>query len=164
MRRGNTLEYAQEKRETILEELRSDSHYEQTDTLAYGEHEPFTVPLALCDCCQGDAQMQKQDQEPVRWIVACKSCRKKAKEAQKRPWQAALKWNDINLGTQDYRTLPLFGLSNLSPDEAKEKMAGIRRNLELRKNLAGIERTIAAKTDKKPPGKQYQQRLSAYLQ
>jgi len=137
---------------------------EKTDTLAYGEHEPFSVPLALCDSCQGKAQLQKQIQEPIRWLVACKGCGKKANQAQKRPWQAALKWNEINLGTQDYKALLLFGLSNASTDDARHKMSGIRRNLELRKNLAGIERTIAGHTNKKAPGKQYQQKLDAYLQ
>ncbi|MDV5468983.1 hypothetical protein [Klebsiella pneumoniae] len=38
-------------------------------------------------------------------------------------------------------------------------MVGIRRNLELRKSLAGIERTIAHKEGQRPPGKEYQQRL-----
>ncbi|MEX7625643.1 hypothetical protein AB6V67_25125, partial [Serratia marcescens] len=70
----------------------------------------------------------------------------------------------INLGTQDYRQLPLFGLGSLSLESARQRMVGIRRNLELRKSLAGIERTIAHKEGQRPPGKEYQQRLEAYLQ
>lgn len=163
MRRGLTLEYAQEKRQKLLAELRSDEHYEQTDTVAYGHHDPFSVPVADCDSCGGRGQMRKLETKGIRWVIVCLGCKKQAKASQKRPWQAALEWNQINLGTQDYRKLPMFGLSNLEPAKARERMAGIRRNLELRKNLAGIERTIAHKTERRPPGKEYQQRLEAYL-
>lgn len=163
LRRGLTLEYAQEKREKLLQELRSDEHYEKTDTITYGHHDPFSVPLAICDSCGGRGQMRKVETSSIRWVVVCLECEKQARELSKRPWQAALNWNQINLATQDYRELPLFGLSNLVPDDARKRMAGIRKNLELRKNLAGIERTIAHKTDQRPPGKEYQQRLEAYL-
>lgn len=163
VRRGLTLEYAQEKREKLLAELRSDEHYEQTDTVAYGHHDPFSVPVATCDSCEGRGQMRKLEQNGIRWVVVCLGCGKQANVPQRRPWQAALEWNQINLGTQDYRELPLFGLSGFEPNEARERMAGIWRNLELRKNLAGIERTIAHKMDLRPPGKEYQQRLEAYL-
>jgi len=163
VRRGLTLEYAQEKRERLLAELRSDEHYEQTDTVAYGHHDPFSIPVTACDSCGGRGQMRKLETKGIRWAVVCLGCGKQAVSPQRRPWQAALEWNQINLGTQDYRELPLFGLSRFEPNEARERMAGIRRNLELRKSLAGIERTIAHKTDRRPPGKEFQQRLEAYL-
>nr|WP_236901772.1 hypothetical protein [Enterobacter hormaechei]AXJ99535.1 hypothetical protein [Enterobacter hormaechei]AXJ99794.1 hypothetical protein [Enterobacter hormaechei] len=96
--------------------------------------------------------------------MVCLVCGKTIPQHRKRPWQAAIAWNQINLGTQDYRQLPLFGLGSLSPESARQKMVGIRRNLELRKSLAGIERTIAHREGQRPPGKEYQQRLEAYLQ
>lgn len=163
-RRGLTLEYAIEKRDRILAELRSLEHYEQTETLAYGYHDPFSIPLARCDTCQGKAQMQKAADAPIRWSMVCLGCGNSIREPRRRPWQAALAWNQVNLSSQNYQRLPLFGLADLKPDEAHERMAGIRHNLELRKSLAGIERTIAHKKGLRPPGKLYQQRLDAYLQ
>ncbi|AZT48732.1 hypothetical protein C6Z68_003671 [Salmonella enterica subsp. enterica serovar 4,[5],12:i:-] len=164
IRRGLTLEYAKEKREKLLAELKSDEHYNQTETVAYGHHDPLSVPVAVCDSCHGRAQMQKVIGSPVRWNMVCLVCGKTIPQHRKRPWQAAIAWNQINLGTQDYRQLPLFGLGSLSPESARQKMVGIRRNLELRKSLAGIERTIAHREGQRPPGKEYQQRLEAYLQ
>lgn len=113
VRRGLTLEYAQEKQQKLLEELRSDEHYDQTDTVAYGHHDPFSVPVTACENCGGYGQMRKVEQKAIRWVVVCLGCGKQAKAPQKRPWQAALEWNQINLGGQDYRDLPLFGLSKL---------------------------------------------------
>ncbi|EHL48215.1 hypothetical protein SEEM030_22931 [Salmonella enterica subsp. enterica serovar Montevideo str. SARB30] len=153
IRRGLTLEYAKEKREKLLAELKSDEHYNQTETVAYGHHDPLSVPVAVCDSCHGRAQMQKVIGSPVRWNMVCLVCGKTIPQHRKRPWQAAIAWNQINLGTQDYRQLPLFGLGSLSPESARQKMVGIRRNLELRKSLAGIERTIAHREGQAPQGK-----------
>ncbi len=49
IRKGLTLEYAKEKREKLLAELKSDEHYSQTETVAYGHHDPLSVPVAACD-------------------------------------------------------------------------------------------------------------------
>jgi len=162
-RRGNTLDYAQEKRTRLLEELNSDEHYEKTETIAYGHHDPFSVPIPQCDTCGSNAQMQKIPGENIKWRVICLGCEKTIKTGQKRPWQAALMWCDINLDSMSYQTLPLFALDQMSKKDAKNKMAGIRRNLEIRKNITGLERTIANKLKKRPPGRDYQQRLEAYL-
>ncbi|MFH7098409.1 hypothetical protein ACHWI2_38545, partial [Klebsiella pneumoniae] len=103
IRKGLTLEYAKEKREKLLAELKSDEHYSQTETVAYGHHDPLSVPVAACDSCHGRAQMQKVIGPPVRWNMVCLGCGKAIQQIQKRPWQAAMAWNQINLGTQDYR-------------------------------------------------------------
>jgi hypothetical protein len=161
--RKPTLEYAIEKRNRLLSELTSDEHYEQTDTVAYGHHDPFDVPAAACEKCGGAAKMMRTDTASLRWFMQCEDCGSKSPEPQKRPWQAALAWNQINLLTQSYRTLPMFGLAQFTPSEARARMVGIRRNLELRKKLVGIERTIANETGRRPPGRLYQQRLEAYL-
>ena len=163
LRRGNTLEYAQEKHSMLMSVLKSDEHYENTDTLAYGHHDPLSVPMPVCDSCGSKGQMQKVPGEKIKWQVACLGCNKTIQTPQRRPWQAALMWCDINLGSMTYKSLPLFGLSELSESDAKLRMLGIRRNLELRKNIAGLERTIANKLKKRPPGREYQQRLEAYL-
>lgn len=163
IRRGLTLEYIVEKRKKLTEELESSEHYAKTQTIAYGKHDPFSVPLPVCDTCGSRGQMQKIKGEKIKWRVSCLGCDKTINAPQKRPWQAALMWCDINLGSQSYRSLPLFGLSELPPVNAKERMLGIRRNLELRKKIAGLDRQIASKTDKSAPGRGYQQRLEAYL-
>lgn len=163
LRRGNTLEYAQEKHSLLMRELKSDDHYDNTDTVTYGNHDPLSVPVPECDTCGSKGQMQKIPGEKIKWKVTCLGCNKTIQTPQRRPWQAALMWCDANLGTQTYRSLPMFGLSELSPSEAKSRMMGIRRNLELRKKITGLERTIANKLKKRPPGREYQQRLEAYL-
>ncbi len=163
-RKGITLEYAIEKKTLLLDELMSDEHYAKTETLTYGEHDPFSIPVPKCDTCGSKGQMQKVLGEKIKWKVVCLGCHHKTIQApQRKPWQAALMWCDINLGSLSYKDLPLFGLSNLSEPVAKERMKGIRRNLELRKNITGLERTIANKLKKRPPGREYQQKLEAYL-
>src|SRR5699024_5555752 len=165
MRRGMTLAYAHEKRKRILQELRSDAHYRATDTIYYGEHDPFDVPLADCGTCGGKPTVRKVSAKPIRWRAVCGGCGNQHKAVSKWPWLAALNWNGINLASQDYHAFPMFGLSTLDPDAAREVVASIRRDLELRKALAGIETTIARKTGEiSPPGRTYQQRLEAYLQ
>ena len=163
LRRGNTLLYAQEKHSMLMGELKSDEHYDNTDTITYGSHNPLSVPVPNCDNCESKGQMQKVHGEKIKWKVTCLGCNKTIQTPQRRPLQAALMWCEINLGSLTYKTLPLFGLSELSPSEAKQRMLGIRRNLELRKNITGLERTIANKLKKRPPGREYQQRLEAYL-
>lgn len=162
-RKGNTLEYAQEKRSMLMSELKSYEHYNNTDMITYGSHDPLSVPVPRCDTCDSKGQMQKVHDEKIKWKVTCLGCNKTTQTPQKRPWQAALMWCEINIGSQSYKTLPMFGLSKLQPPEAKKRMLGIRRNLELRKNITGLERTIANKLKKRPPGREYQQRLEAYL-
>jgi len=165
-RKSMSLEYLIQKRQSLLDELHSDEHYESTPTIAYGHHDPLNVPEASCEICGNLPVMKKVDNPPLRWAMFCE-CGRRAKTDRKRPWQAALEWNWINLGSYDYQALPLFGLSNLEPDAARQRMAGIRRNLEVRKGLAGVETTIARKTNRsmgiEQPGKGYVERLDAYL-
>ena len=163
LRRGNTLEYAQEKHSLLMNELKSDEHYDNTDTLAYGHHDPLSVLMPVCDSCDSKGQMQKVTGKIIKWRVTCLGCNKTIQAPQRRPWQAALMWCEINLGSLAYKSLPLFGLSELSAADAKMRMLGIRKNLELRKNITGLERTIANKLKKRPPGREYQERLEAYL-
>lgn len=161
-RESMTLEYALEKRKTLLAELHSEEHYNQTPTLAFGYHDPFSVPEVVCEDCGCAPEMRA---EGTRYITGC-PCGRRIKVPQKKHWQAALEWNWINLKAYDYRDLPLFGLSKLGPTEARERLAAIRRNLELRKTLAGVETTVARKTDRQvcqQPGKGYVEKLDAYL-
>jgi len=59
-RRGNTLEYVQQKRSILMAELMSDNHYAKTSTITYGDHDPFSVPMPECDTCNSMGQMQKK--------------------------------------------------------------------------------------------------------
>lgn len=163
-RKGITLDYLVDKRAQLLAELRSDGHHADTQTRAYGFHDPLDVPPAYCDTCHAPPVLERIEGVHVRWVVICSECGRTLPEARKRPWLALLAWNAINLASQDYRDLPLFGLSELDPAEAHERMVGIRRDLEIRTRLAGIERTIAKRTHGRIPGHQYRLRLEAYLQ
>lgn len=162
-----SIEYLLAKRQTVLKELHSDEHYNNTETIVYGEADPFSVFLAACDSCGDSGQMQKRKASSggVRWLVVCKGCGRCARENRKRPWQAALAWNEINLGSQTVADFPLFGLASLSPEAVTRRLSGIRRDLELRRSLAGIEREIARRAPEQcsMPGIRYQERLDAYL-
>lgn len=158
------LDYLRQKRQAVLDELHSDSHYDQTAAIAYGDRDPLDVPLATCDHCGCKPQIEEASQHPVRWTVVCR-CGRRSKPNRPRPWQAALEWNNVNLTGHEYRGLPLFGLRHLSPKQAHERMKGIRRNLELRKALNGLTLEIHRRSGQlNPPGRGYQERIEAYLQ
>jgi hypothetical protein len=77
----------------------------------------------------------------------------------KHDWRAVLDWNKSPLSENpDYRTLPLFRLGNLDLDQARERLIGIRRDLELRSKEAGLRRDLGEAV-----GRAYQQRLQAFL-
>jgi hypothetical protein len=156
--------YLERKRQAIRAELRSQSHFENTDTVIYGKHDPFDVPLALCEDCDVAPELMRVSEDPVRWHTACPHCSRGPRETRPWPHLAALAWNQINLSSQDYRDLPLFWLDDLEPAAARVRMTGIRHDLELRKNLAGLERRLARPAGRRPPGKSYLRRLDAYLQ
>lgn len=163
---GQDLDYLRQKRNRLLEELHSNEHYDATETIAYGAHDPFEVPASACEKCQGTQRMIKVQEHPARWSMQCQ-CGNEAKTPRPRPWEAALEWNAINLSTVNYRALPLFGLSQLSPEDAHKRLVSIRENLELRRKITGLSRSVGQRTrdtgEVEVPGKTYQQRLSAYL-
>ena len=163
-RPGLTLEYMLAKLERLQRELDSIQHYARTPTRHYGEHDPMQVPTVACEDCGATPRMRKAAGKTLRWVVTCPDCQKTGGPPQKRPWQAALAWNRINLRNGDYRELPLFGLARLTPAEAHQRLLGIRKDLELRKKRVGVKRRIAQLRGERPPGKTYQQRLDAYLQ
>lgn len=160
------VQYLLNKLDVLYEEIKSDEHYEATPSVAYGTHDPLDVPLAPCEYCSIIPTVKKVQDKPVKWRAEC-LCGHRPKSVRKKQWQAALEWNWINLNGFDYRELPLFGLSRLTPDEAHQRLVGFRRNLELRKNIANIEGDIARLTSRsigiEQPGKGYTERLEAYL-
>lgn len=143
--------------------LASEAHYEKTPTLAYGESDPFFVPVASCDTCHGTGKLGRGS-NGQRWRVVCSGCGKKRDDENRSPWLAVLRWNGINLGSQHYTTLPFFGLASLSPAEAKQRIIGIRENLSLRIRLAQLDAVAARLQRTRPPGKKYRERLDAYMQ
>ena len=163
-RPGLTLEYLKAKRDALRNELHSDQHYENTPTLAYGEHDPLEVPVVPCERCGGYPKITVVGQgSRIRYHATCGGCGYRLKEPNGQKWQPLLSWAGVNLTVQNYRDLPLFGLRLLEPTEAHRKMVGIRRNLEIRTKLAVLEREIARREGTRPPGKLYQTRLGAYL-
>ena len=163
-RQGLDSRYLARKRRLILAELRSQAHFEATDTNLYEGHDPFDVPLARCESCGGKAIVECAGNNPPRWIVSCQGCERHTRETRAWPYLAALAWHQMNLSSLDYRELPLFWLNDLCPEAARKRMVGIRRDLELRTQLAGLDRQLARSQNRRPPGKTYQRRLAAYLQ
>ena len=163
--RGTEIRYLKEKRQRLLDELHSDEHYDATETIAYGEHNPFEVLVCACERCGTTPVMTKVQDRPARWLMVDSDCGHQAKQARRRPWEATLAWNMVNLNSYDYRDLPLFGLASLSPGDARERLVSIRTNLELRRKITGLSRVIGQRTREiEVPGKTYQERLDAYLQ
>lgn len=158
-----TYEQALLQRQQILEELHSNAHRAHTEMLAYGGHDPFSVDIPLCDSCGAEPLMEKAGEHNARWQVRCPGCGKTIQAPQRHEWQARLMWCERNLGLQHYSSLPLFNLQDLPPAMARRRMAGIRRNLEVRKALANAELIIARHEQTRPPGKLYRKRLDAYL-
>jgi hypothetical protein len=66
-RESMTLEYALEKRKALLAELKSDEHYDQTPTVAFGHHDPFSVPEVACESCGGVPTLRAAG---TRWRVS----------------------------------------------------------------------------------------------
>lgn len=163
MRKDITVEQARELREQLLEELHSSAHHAKTETLDYGTHDPFEVAIPRCDSCGADPLIELAGEHNARWQVRCSGCGKTIQSPQRHEWQARLLWCERNLGHLSYESLPLFELAGLPPAIARRRMAGIRRNLEVRKSLARVEVIIARNQRTRPPGKLYRKKLDAYL-
>lgn len=161
---GMEIGYLKEKRQRLLDELHSDEHYDATETIAYGEHDPFDVPVCACDRCGSLPSMTRVKNRPARWQMICR-CGNQVKQARRRPWEAALDWNMTNLNSYSYEDMPLFGVSSLSVSDAHRRLVSIRANLELRRKITGLSRVIGQRTREiDVPGQKYQERLDCYLQ
>lgn len=57
----------------------------------------------------------------------------------------------------------MFGLASLDVPAARRRVAGIRRDLEIKKGIADVESLLYRVTDKEPPGFEYAARIDAYL-
>lgn len=158
-----TIAEAMEKRQKLHDELYSDAHYERTETTNYGSYNPFDVPLVPCDTCHVAPTMAKVSQHNNRWDIHCPECKKRIQHPQSEPWKALLLWSQKNLAGHDYSNLPLFGLAHLDVPAARRRMAGIRRDLELKKGIADVESLLSKITDIPEPGREYQARLDAYM-
>lgn len=158
-----SYEQALRLRQQMLDELHSSAHRAHTEMLAYGAHDPFLVDIPPCDTCGTEPVIEMAGEHNARWQVRCPGCEKTIQAPQRHEWQARLMWCERNLGRQHYTALPLFNLQDLPPAMARRRMAGIRRNLEVRKALANAEAIIALQEQNRPPGKLYRKRLDAYL-
>lgn len=159
MRKGLTVSYKVEKLASIRQEIDSDEHYEKTPTSYYGEFDPINETINCINACvscggEGESHFKIPSIEQVPgaknngtmnswrprnlWYVECSKCNVKGL-AVKKQWQAIMEWNKSPLSASpSYKTLPLFGLYNLAAKEALERLAGIRRDLELRISEMGL--------------------------
>lgn len=124
------------------------------------------IPMVKCDFCgsQGKVEIVQQDNGKIKFSVRCTGCGNAHQTVTPSGQQAILRWNAINPKGLRYVDFPMFGLSNLTPQDAKTRMIGIRRNLEVRENLAALESTLNPVLGKRPPGKEYRKRLKMYVQ
>lgn len=152
-----------EKRQRLLDELNSSAHGERTETTYYGSYNPFDVPLVHCDTCRVAPTMTRVDAHNNRWDIVCPRCKKRIQHPQQEPWKALLLWSQKNLGDQRYRDLPLFGLAPLDAPAARRRLAGIRRDLELKKGIATADELLANVPGFRSPGHEYQACLDAYM-
>lgn len=159
------IEILKAERQALLEELHSDEHYENTETITYGSHDPFDIPTLKCDICRSSGEMVREERAngSSKYYVRCTGCGNYIKTVSNNPSQATLLWNMINTNGLRYCDFPMFGLSTLTPEQAKKRMIGIRRNLEIRENLASLEAKLNPIMDKRPPANMYQKRLKLYL-
>lgn len=169
MRKGMTRRYRTEKLAKMEAQLEQRPDNEEFQSQAYGEHDPFVVPLNDCDQCGNGKARIKETTTPkgARYFAVCEHCgHRPTRENAKRPWLAALDWNGKNLATAPHYTeLPLFGLMGLTSEDARERLVAFRSNLELRRKSAGLRRSLRQEktTGKPPPGRRHQQKLDAYL-
>lgn len=152
-----------EKRQRLLDELNSTAHYERTETTYYGPYNPFDVPLVHCDTCRVAPTMTKVAAHNNRWDIVCPRCKKRIQHPQQESWKALLLWSQKNLGGQSYRDLPLFGLAQLDAPAARRRLAGIRRDLELKKGIATADELLSGVSGIHSPGHEYQACLDAYM-
>lgn len=125
--------------------------------------DPYEVSLAPCSICQCEPKLVPVARNTIKWSVACTGCDSEIIEPQKTDAKAIITWNTMHPATQDYRDIPFFGLANLSPDEARAKMARLQRFLEINVKLIGTERTIAHASGGRPPKMVYQHKVEFYL-
>jgi len=159
------LETFMNNRQKLLDELHSDEHYDATETLYYGEHDPFNIPMMRCDFCGETSEMIKEVKPKggCKYYVRCRGCGNHHKTTGTTREQAILIWNSINPKGLRYKDFPMFGLANKTPEEARIRMIGIRRNLEIRENISALEQTINPIIGKIPPSTSYRKRLKLYL-
>lgn len=154
------------RKKALLEVLSCELANLTSSETPYGTHDPFEVALAICDKCGGapeSTQLPAPRQRP-KWGVRCRDCDKCLRIPQKEKWMAALEWNSTNLCSLDYRDLPLFDLSGLTPREASSQIKIFRSNILNRLELCFIDRSIAASTGSGyRPGLMFRLRLDAYL-
>lgn len=153
------------QRMDLLDELHSDGHFAATETITYGDHDPFDIPVMKCDKCGSVGELQREERPngSNKYFVRCTGCGNFHKSLGSTPDQGKLLWNVINPKGLKYTDFPMFGLSNLTPEEARVRMVGIRRNLEIRENLASIETTLFPIMDRRPPANMYRKRLKLYV-
>lgn len=162
---NHSITYIKQKRAKLYTELKSNAQCVQAAAMSYGEHNPLKVSLVPCEQCNNsidDVLMTVTSNET--WDVQCADCGRVTKASRPKRWQAALEWRAINLGCMHYSELPLFHLSDLDAAQAHNLLTDIRRNLELRTNIIGLDNEIAKRENKRQPNQKRHQIIKAYLQ
>lgn len=158
-----TVQQALDQLVKFKNELASEKHCERTETRDYGTHDPFVVPLVRCEKCNNYPDISLVWPEKLKTNIYCSDCCRRIHHPQSAEWKAKLHWWAINLNSSSYRDIPLFGVSHLDVPAARRRVAGIRRDLELRKGIAEAEWVLSEIMDTRPPGREYLAKLDCYL-
>lgn len=181
MRTGLTRTYKEQKLAQLQEERHSDEHYDATPTRYYGEFDPVAETkshINRCAQCESSAVAIQHDYPRIDQVpgaqntgtinpytpkkahfVECTGCNARGLAATT-AWQAVIVWNKSRHSIYpSYRELPLFGLQSLDVPAAKERLVGIRRDLELRSKEAGLRRALG----KTHQNQNHIERMKAYL-
>lgn len=141
----------------------------------YGTMDPLTDSVNYINRCECGGEGELVSGKPQAWqlkqaedyvcVVDRRFCRCKAcgrvGYAARRSVQAIVEWNRWSR-TQDvhYSTLPLFGLSDLTPEQADKHMTAVAHDLRARLIVANSRRKDPDPTQR--PGPRYLAKLEAY--
>lgn len=147
--------------------LASDLHYEMTPTRFYGDADPYRQALELlfpCVCGTSPilvCEERSRDFGRPRpyMLVRCPACGNEG-TPRKEGWEAIVSWNRSAAATKPALAgFPFFGITFLSPDQARDRLLSIRNDLELRRKQASLESILGLEV-----GRAYYERLCAYLE
>lgn len=127
------------------------------DWFDYGEIDPLSRDDALVMACGSCGVKPEVKTDGERYQVVC-SCGSWAEPARV-VWQAKMNWNTSPYASSpDWRELPFFWLSDLDPEQARERLKILRDHLQLRADLMGLRRVSVQER----VGGRFLQRLKAY--
>ncbi|PID74564.1 MAG: hypothetical protein CSA20_01270 [Deltaproteobacteria bacterium] len=152
---SQTVAYLEDKRETVGIKLGCLSQGEGYQDF---NGNPFQVPVWECVVCNVQPNTTKKSNG--KWQYRCPVCGKEA--VGKDEWQCILRWNRRNCFARSLEDVPFPALHTDRAGQKENIVTYLCEYYSLKKKEVGLTRQIAQLTGKRPPGKTYQKRLSAF--